>query len=143
MKGKRKMKKTFNSILTVLLSILLLLSLVSCNETVEKTGLWEIATYTSDTTLGNGEKTVTVEVVAEGQSITITIKTDKDNLGAALYEHGIVNDPSFFDVCNGMLASWEKDQAWWAFKSGGEMLNYGIDVAEINGGESFSIEYTK
>ena len=136
------MKKTLVSASALLLAVITLLCFVSC-EKVDATGIWENATYLSDTTVGKGEKTVTVEIVAAEQSITLTVKTDKDDLGAALYELGIINDPAFFDTCNGMLASWEKDQAYWAFKQDGKMLNYGINDAKISGGESFSIEYTK
>ena len=137
------MKKTFLQISALILCIISLFTVVSCAEKVDATGLWENATYLSDTTIGNGEKTITVEIVAADQSVTLTIKTDKEDLGAALYEHGIINDPSFFDTCNGILASWENDQAYWAFKQNGKMLNYGVNDAEISGGESFSIEYTK
>lgn len=137
------MKKTLLSAGALILAVITLLCFVSCAEKVDATGIWENATYLSDTTVGKGEKTVTVDIVAAEQSITLTVKTDKDNLGAALYELKIINDPTFFDICNGMLASWEKDQAYWAFKQDGKMLNYGVDDAKINGGESFSIEYTK
>ena len=137
------MKKTLLSAGALILAVITLLCFVSCAEKVDATGIWENATYISDTTVGKGEKTVTVDIVAAEQSITLTVKTDKDNLGAALYELKIINDPTFFDICNGMLASWEKDQAYWAFKQDGKMLNYGVDDAKINGGESFSIEYTK
>ena len=136
------MKKTLLSASALILAVITLLCFVSC-EKVDATGIWENATYLSDTTVGKGEKTVTVEIAAAEQSITLTVKTDKDDLGAALYELGIINDPAFFDTCNGMLASWEKDQAYWAFKQDGKMLNYGVNDAKISGGESFSIEYTK
>lgn len=137
------MKKTIRSTALVILSVILVLSFAACAEKVDKTGLWENATYLADTTIGDGKKAVTVDIVAEGQTITLTVKTDKGNLGEALYEFGIINDASFFDTCNGMLASWEKDQAYWAFKQDGKMLNYGVGDAKISGGESFSIEYTK
>ena len=136
------MKKTLLSASAVILAVITLLCFSSC-EKVDATGIWENATYLSDTTVGKGEKTVTVEVIAADQSVTLTVKTDKEDLGAALFELGIINDPAFFDTCNGMLASWEKDQAYWAFKQDGKMLNYGVNDAKISGGESFSIEYTK
>ena len=137
------MKKTLLSSSAVILAVITLFCLVSCEKKVDATGIWENATYPSDTTVGKGEKTVTVEIIAGDQSVTLTVKTDKDDLGAALYELGIINDPAFFNVCNGMLASWEKDQAYWGFKQDGKTLNYGVNDAKINGGESFSIEYTK
>lgn len=128
----------------LILALITIFSFVSCDmgESVPE-GIWDDATYTSDTTLGEGEKTVTVEVAAADYSVTLTVKTDEENLGDALYKLGIINDPSFFDTCNGMLASWEKDQAYWCFKQDGKKLNYGVNDAKINGGESFSIEYTK
>ena len=128
---------------SLILVIVSLFALVGCAEKVDATGLWENATYLSDTTVGKGTKTVTVEIIAAEQSITLTVKTDKEDLGAALYELGIINDATFFDTCNGIKADWDADQAWWAFKQNGEMLNYGVGDAEISGGESFSIEYTK
>ena len=72
-----------------LLAVLTLLCLASCAD-VEATGAWESATYTSDKTFGNGGKTVTVEVKAEEQSVTFTLKTDAETLGDALLEHGLI-----------------------------------------------------
>ncbi len=100
---------------------------VSC---AEKIDLWETATYRSDVTLGDGANTVKVEFTAEDQTVVFTIKTDKATLGEALFEHGLVNDPVFFDVCNGIKADWEKHQAYWAFYVGDEIASYGIGDAK-------------
>ena len=152
--------KKITSLVLALLSLLLVFSLAACdtqeNDTstptdttiessneIEAVGLWKDATYRSNATVGNGAKSVTVSILADGKSVTLTVKTDKDDLGSALYELGIINDASFFNTCNGIKADWNADQAWWAFKQDGVMLNYGVDNARINGGESFSIEYTK
>ena len=138
------MKKTILSVTSVILVVISLLCFVSCdNKGVEKTGVWENATYTSDVTLGEGSKTVTFDIEAEGKKITITLKTDKETLGAAMYEQGLINDPSFFDTLNGMLASWDKDKAYWAFYQGETMMPYGVNDQEISGGESFRFVYTK
>ncbi len=112
-------------------------------EQLEATGLWENATYLSNTTIGEGAKTVTFTVEAEGKMINFTLKTDKANLGEAMYEHKLINDPSFFNVLNGMEASWEKDQAYWAFYTGDTLMPYGVNDQAINGGESFRFVYTK
>ncbi len=138
------MKRTFLSVTSVILVVISLLCFVSCdNNGIEKTSLWENATYTSDVTLGEGSKTVTFDIEAEGKKITITLKTDKETLGAAMYEQGLINDPSFFDTLNGMLASWDKDKAYWAFYQGETMMPYGVNDQEISGGESFRFVYTK
>ena len=74
-----------------LLAALLCLPLVACAD-VEVTGVWENAAYTSDQTFGEGTKTVTVAVTAEEQSLTLTLRTDKETLGDALREHGLIED---------------------------------------------------
>ena len=75
------MKKTLNKILCVTLSLVFIICLASCGNTIAKEGLWEDATYRKDTTLGGGETTVLVEVKVDDQSVTFTIKTDKTTLG--------------------------------------------------------------
>ena len=138
-----KMKKSIVSTVSIILSIVCVLCLVSCNETVDKEGIWENATYLSDTTLGKGEKSVSFTVEAEDQSITITLKTDKNTLGEAMYEHDLINDPTFFDTLNGMQASWEKDQAYWAFYHGEDLMMVGVGDTTIEGGEAYRFVYTK
>lgn len=137
------MKKSIVSTVSIVLALVCLLCLASCGEKVEKTGLWESATYLSDTTLGKGEKTVSFDIEAEEQVITITLKTDKATLGEAMYEHGLINDASFFNVLNGMEASWEQDQAYWAFYQGEDFMMVGVGEAEIVGGEHYRFVYTK
>lgn len=137
------MKNTIKITVSLLALAALLLCAASCGKKVDASGIWESSEYLSDTTVGNGNKTVTLTVTAEGQSVVLTVKTDKDTLGDALYELKIVNDASFFDTCIGMKADWEKDKAYWAFKIDGQMASYGIGDAKIEGGESFTFEYTK
>ena len=112
-------------------------------EEIEASGLWADATYRSDVTLGEGAKTVSFTVEAEGKMITITLKTDKATLGEAMYEHELINDPSFFDTLNGMVASWSANQAYWAFYEGDTMMPHGVNDENIEGGESYRFVYTK
>ena len=137
------MKKTIVSSLSVILSIICLFCFIYCEEKVEASGLWENATYLSDITLGDGEKTVSFTVEAEDKVITITLKTDKATLGEAMYEHGLVNDATFFDTLNGIKADWNKDQAYWGFYQGEEFMMVGINDTEIIGGESYRFVYSK
>ncbi len=139
------MKTTIKLTAVLLLAVILLCSVSACAEKVDATGIWENATYLSDTTVGNGSNTVKVEIVAGEQSITLTIKTDKATLGEALYEHNVINDPSFFDTCNGMLASWEKDKAYWAFHVDGTLATYGIgdEKAVVKTDADYEIVYTQ
>ncbi len=137
------MKNTIKITVSALLAVIMLLCIVSCQGKIDTAELWESATYLSDTTIGDGEKVVCIEVKAGEKSIVLTVKTDKNTLGESLFEHGIVNDPIFFDTCNGIVADWDRDQAYWAFKIDGKIQNHGINDAKISGGENFTLEYTK
>ncbi len=145
MKGIFSMKQTVKIWISLVLAVVLLLCTVSCAEKADATGLWENATYLSDTTLGDGANTVKVELTVDDQTIVFTVKTDKPTLGEALYEHQLINDASFFDTCNGIKADWDKDQAYWAFYVGDEMAMYGVgDEKAITTGEpTYKIVYTK
>ena len=77
-------------ILALLLALICAFSLISCFDTPDTVELWKNADYQIDTTLGTGEKTVTVSVTAGEKTIVFTVNTNADTLGAALLENGIV-----------------------------------------------------
>ncbi len=126
---------------TAAVLVLVLLLAVGCGKE-QPTGLWADATYTEDATVGTGAKTVTVAVCAEDKTVTLTVKTDKETLGAALYELELVNDPSFFDTMNGIKADWNANSAYWAFYVGDDYASVGINETVINGGETYKFVYT-
>ncbi len=141
------MKKTIQSTVTVILALIFIVALVSC-DTVEKTGVWENATYRKDTEFGNGAKTVVVEVKAEDQQVTFTIKTDKDTVGAALLEHGLIAGEEgayglYIKQVNGITADYDVDQTYWSFYINGEYAMTGVDTTEITEGATYRLEYTK
>lgn len=137
------MKQTVRATLAVILVLATLLCVVACGEKVPAEGLWENATYRSDTTVGKGEKEVKIDIVAGDQSITVTVLTDLPNLGAALFAEGLTNDASFFDTLNGIKADWNADKAYWAFYKGDEYMQVGTNETVIEGGEHYRFVYTK
>lgn len=156
MKGFFTMKKITKIILSFLLALICVLSIVGCGikdekpadsikdgETIETEGLWKDAKYRTNTKVGKGEKTIKFTVEADGKSLTITLKTDKATLGEAMFAEKLINDPSFFNVLNGIEASWEKDQAYWAFYKGDTLMPHGVNDEKISGGESYRFVYTK
>ncbi len=141
------MKKTMKSSISIILALVFIVCLVSCN-TVDKTGVWENATYRRDMEFGKGEKTVVVEVKAEDQLVTFTIKTDEDTVGAALLEHDLIagEDSEFglyVKVVNGITADFDIDQSYWAFYIDGEYAASGVDSTEITEGTIYQLAYTK
>lgn len=165
--------KNIKSILAGILAVFCVLCLVSCgnspeapettssettlslteNDTTESGasengGLWADAVYTENTEFGKGAKTVICEVKAEDKTVTFTVKTDKDTVGEALLEHGLVEGDEgpyglYVKKVNGILADYDVNQCYWAFFINGEMANTGVDGTEIAEGEVYQLVYSK
>ena len=149
-------------LIAILLTLITLLTMVSCaaekeepqepktleTETVIASDLWAKATYKEDQTLGSGNKTVTVKVVADGSYVTFTLKTDKENLGDALLDSGLAEGEDgayglYIKKVNGILADYDVDQTYWSFQVGGEAQMNGVSDFKIVGGESVELVRTK
>ena len=130
------------------LSLLLIFCFISCGASLPKEGVWENATYLKDTELGKGAKTVTVEVVAEEQTVRFTVHTDKDTVGAALLELGLIAGEEgqyglYIKQVNGITADYDIDQTYWAFYINGEYAMSGADTTELTDGATYKLERTK
>ena len=160
--------KNVKSVLALILAIFCVLSLASCgnteeitteapeadtasaagNDTTEEAGVWADALYTEDTEFGEGAKTVICEVKAEDKTVTFTVKTDKDTVGEALMENGLVEGDEgpyglYIKKVNGILADYDVNQSYWAFYIDGEMASTGVDGAEITEGVTYQLVYSK
>ena len=116
--------------------------------TVEAEGLWADAVYTEDTTLGEGEKSVTVKFTLEEKSITFTILTDKEILGDALTDNALVEGEQgayglYIKKVNGITADYDTDGAYWGFFIDGEYAATGVDSTTITDGAVYELSYTK
>lgn len=111
-------------------------------------GLWTNAKYTEDKEIGEGAVTVKVKVQAGEKAVTLTVHTDKDNLGAALLEYELVSGDNgqyglYIKSVNGIEADYDKDKAWWSISKDGESLMTGADSTPIADGENYELTYTK
>lgn len=143
-----KMKKTINSAIYVMLSLLFALCLGACTNTPDSTGLWENAMYTEDTEFGEGANTAVVEVKIEDKTVTFTVHTDKTTVGEALLEHNLISGDQgdyglYIKNVNGVTADYDIDQSYWAFYVNGEYATAGADGTEITEGTVYRLEYTK
>ena len=141
------MKRTIRGSISAFLALLFLLSLVSCNQ-VDKTGLWESATYRRDMEFGDGAKTLVVEVEAGEEKISFTLQTDKETVGEALLEHGLIDGENgayglYVKIVNGITADFDVDQSYWAFYINGETAMTGVDMTTIEEGAVYKLAYTK
>ena len=140
------MKRVLKHILCISLAMLIFLCMAACDET--KKDLWENAIYTEDTAFGDGEKTLLVEVEAEGKSVTFTIKTDKETVGEALSEHKLIAGKNgayglYIEEVNGILAQYSKDKSYWSFNKDGKYMSTGVDTTKFKDKEHYELVYTK
>ena len=135
--------KTATRITLLLLALVMTFSFVSC-----KKEAWETDVYDADTTLGEGEKTVTVKVVTEEKTVVFTLKTDATTLGEALLEHKLIAGEEgsyglYIKRVNGVLADYDVDQTYWSLSKNGVDLMIGVDGAEIADGEQYELTKKK
>lgn len=141
------MKKTLTALLAAILVITALLSLASCSS-IPAEGLWENATYRSDRSFGDGEKTFTLTVEVGEYSVVFTVNTDKATLDEALLEHNLIaGEDSQYGLTlitvNGIDAVWDTDNAYWAIYIGDDYATTGISEIAVDSGASYKFVYTK
>lgn len=135
----------------LLLCMILLLSACGSREVLPE--VWEDATYTEDTTMGEGSRKVDVYITAADKSVKLTVKTDEEKLGAALLALGIIDGDMgefgiYIKVVNGMTADYGVDASWWGFNKvlpdgTRETMMTGVDGVTISDGEAYELIYSK
>lgn len=142
-------KRILSFALLVLCAAAMLICAAACGlGRTDRELLRENATYTEDTTLGEGSKTVYVDVIVCDDRVRITIKTDADNLADALLETGLAEGEVseyglYVKKVNGITADYSADAAYWGFCQNGAPLAYGVSAAKISGGEYYELVYSK
>ncbi len=138
------MKNTFRKSICIVLALVCLLGLAACKKEVNAEGVWKDATYLEDMTFGEGKNTAIVEVKAGEQSVTFTVNTDEEMLGAALLEHKIIEgEDGLYTKVNGIEADYNKNGAYWGFYVNGEYATEGVDTTKIEKDVRYKLEYTK
>ena len=95
-----------------------------------------------------GSKQITITVVhSDGAEKVVTCRTDAATLDDVLLAEGLIPeggivDGMFFTV-DGETASWEADQAYWAFYIGEEYASVGICEATVTDGATYKLVYEK
>lgn len=142
------MKKRNIIIAVLVLAVVLTTAFFMHGEDGKTKDLWKDATYKQDATIGEGSKTLLIDVVAEGKKVTLTIKTDKETVGEALSEHKLIdgkrdNFGIYVKKVNGMVADYDKTQTFWAFNKDGEAMPTGVSEAQFSDGDHFELVCTK
>ena len=106
------------------------------------------AMYSEDTELGEGEKTVAVSVETPEGTVKFTVHTDKDILGEALQDIGLIKGEAgeyglYIKEVNGITADYDTNRSYWAFYINGEFAMSGVDTTEIDENAQYLLKYTK
>lgn len=137
------MKKIVSSLSVVALLLVCLFS-VGCQAEPQVTGIWADATYSADTTLGEGAIAMTVIVSAEDKEVTLTINTDKSTVAEVLQEHNLIEGADgMYTVVNGMTADYNVDQTYWAFYENDAYANQGMDTTTIDPAVTYKLVRSK
>lgn len=134
------MKNTMKKLLALLLALVLTLALAAC-------GQKEVALPVADgAVVGQGAVAFTVEVQgADGKTVTFTVNTDEETVGAALLKLGVIaGDDSeyglYVKTVNGVTVDYDTDGKYWAFYVDGEYAATGVDSTDITAGATYTFK---
>ena len=123
-------------LLAIILTVLLLLCVTGCSGVGEKQPD-EKPVVADGETIGEGSRTFAAQVVdLDGKVISFTVKTEKNIVGEALQELGVLLGEEgpyglYIKTVNGKTLDYEKHGAYWAFYVDDAYATAGVDETEI------------
>ena len=140
----------------VLLAVSMAAGMTACgsknadNGNVQETAQAQAESVFADgSDLGEGNTAFTLTVTdKDGAESSFTIHTDKENVGDALTEIGIIAGEEgdyglYVKTVNGMTADYDVDQTYWAFYINGEYASTGVDSTPVTAGDTYSFKVEK
>lgn len=150
---KKCMHKLLPLILCLVLATATALFAAGCNDKNKDAAPSQAGTegnvQTDGSVLGEGAKQFALTVVdQEGNETEFEIHTDKETVGEALLELGMVSGEDgeyglYVKTVNGITADYDKDGTYWAFYINGEYAQTGVDATAITEGDSYSFKVEK
>ncbi len=157
MKTKIFSKKLLVSLSIVLIAVMALLIAGCANNnskgdsgtTTESTTDATVQTVTEKPSViykGEGEKSfIFIVTDVDGQSTHFMIKTDKETVGEALLELGLIAGEDseyglYVKTVNGVTLDYEKDGKYWAFYEENAYASKGVDQTPINEGTVYTFK---
>ena len=146
----KRSKKLTSFILCMVLIVAMALGTTGCNGSTGKDtasdGGTEVNLQADVSVLGTGSTEFSLTVVdQEGSETQFAIHTDKETVGEALLELGLIDGEEsgyglYVKTVNGITVDYDKDGAYWAFYINGEYASSGVDSTKITEGESYSFK---
>ena len=156
MQMKRSSKLT-SLILCMVLIVAMALNATGCNGSTGKDTSSGVGTETNlqadsnasesgVSVLGTGSTEFALTVTdKEGSDTQFEIHTDKQTVGDALLELGLIDGEEseyglYVKTVNGITVDYDTDGAYWAFYINGEYASSGVDSTDIAEGDSYSFK---
>ena len=146
----KRSKKLTSFILCMVLIVAMALSTTGCNGSSGKDtasgGGTENNRQTDVSVLGTGSTEFSLTVTdQEGSEISFEIHTDKETVGEALLELGLIDGEEseyglYVKTVNGITVSYDEDGVYWAFYINGEYASSGVDSTKITEGDSYAFK---
>ena len=145
---KSSMKKLLSFILCTVLIAAMALFATGCKATAPD-DYGDTNVITGGETLGEGSRQFTFTVVdVNGKEVSATIKTDEKIVGDALMALDLLAGEEgpyglYVKTVNGITADYDKDGTYWAFYIGEEYAMTGVDMTDIEDGQSYAFKVEK
>ena len=138
--------KNKSIIICTALTVIMALFMTGCSGNNTSSAPENAATVlTGITVMGEGATVFDFTVTdKEGNETPFEIHTDKETVGEALSELGLIEGEEgayglYVKTVNGITADYDTDGTYWAFYINGEYALAGIDSTAITEGESYSM----
>lgn len=147
------MKKTMKKILALVLALVMVMALSACGQQKDDNsgdnGAQITLPVADGADIGSGAASFTTSVTGkDGKAINFTVHTDKETVGEALLELGIIAGDTteyglYVKSVNGETADYDTDGAYWAFYIGDQYAPVGVDMASIEEGTTYGFVVEK
>lgn len=143
---KNSTQKLLSFIVCMVLIAAMALCMSGCNGTNSPT---EPTVFSDGQSLGSGAVTFTFTVEdLDGSKATAQISTDKELVGEALQELGVIQGEEaqyglYIKTVNGITYDYAKDGAYWSFYVDGAYAMAGVDSTQITPGAAYTLKAEK
>ena len=147
------MNKTMKKLLALVLALVMVLALSACGQQKANDDAADAAQIelpvADGADIGSGAVSFTTAVTGkDGKEITFTVHTDKETVGEALLELGIIAGDTteyglYVKSVNGETADYDTDGAYWAFYIGDQYAPVGVDLASVEDGATYGFVVEK
>ena len=142
----RNKKKIVTWMLAMMLIVAMTLGMAGCGSKEEAAESTVETVHEDGTVLGEGSKEFAFTVVdADGVETNLEIHTDKETVGEALLDLGVIAGEDgeyglYVKTVNGETVDYDKDGKYWAFYVNDEYGMTGVDATEITEGDSYAFK---